>query len=663
MAPSKRKKATNSASQAAVADAPMETASGKETAEEEELKCPGCSENDSPDQNKDTWICCDACKTWYHWGKCAGIDQDANSGEAVTLEQVDKWFCKSCTELDPSRVMTFKPPPRKSGRKKIEASSNTDTPMVDATQPVEGAASVSATGPGSSATPAPAGNGTLEVNKWIAIAESKKYAPDNFRRMNGSDIGLEWILRDESAMKEPIVVENPEGLGMKMPAKETTVRDIANEIGPDTHVEVIDVLSQSNSPGWTLGKWADYYHSPSHERDRIRNVISLEVSGTPLGQRILPPRLVRELDWVEKHWPHNKKQLGHYPKVQLYCLMSVSQCWTDWHIDFAGSSVYYHILHGSKVFYFIKPTSANLAAYEHWIGTDIQNHTWLGDMVDEVVRVELTAGNTMIIPTGWIHAVYTPGDTLVFGGNFLHSLNMKTQLRVRDIEIRTKVPKKFRFPLFTKLCWYVGERYCRDLKSKEEFSPRILKSLDALAGFLVSEARTIERGSEVAKKEARENVPADRVKDASLLARELRWRVRSAAGVDSDVELGGDDDDIIVPIKRDPNAPRDAGRKRRRDDTSGPLFKNWQRPEWSSVENTPLRESHDTLRVEEDAQGDAAWISQAGVKGDVMRSSKSNGTTKFRKLEHGAIERYSVVRTMEYITPSGNAESLKKEPL
>jgi hypothetical protein len=38
-------------------------------------------------------------------------------------------------------------------------------------------------------------------------------------------------------------------------------------------------------------------------------------------------------------------------------------------------------------------------------GTDIQNHTWLGDMADQVVRVELVAGNTMIIPTGWIHAV------------------------------------------------------------------------------------------------------------------------------------------------------------------------------------------------------------------------------------------------------------------
>jgi len=67
--------------------------------------------------------------------------------------------------------------------------------------------------------------------------------------------------------------------------------------------------------------------------------------------------------------------------------------------------VYYHILSGSKVFYFIRPTAANLAAYERWSGSELQNQTWLGDMVDAVYKVELQAGNTMIIPAGWIHAV------------------------------------------------------------------------------------------------------------------------------------------------------------------------------------------------------------------------------------------------------------------
>ena len=41
--------------------------------------------------------------------------------------------------------------------------------------------------------------------------------------------------------------------------------------------------------------------------------------------------------------------------------------------------------------------------------------------------------------TGWIHAVHTPVDWLVFGGNFLHSFNISGQLAVADIEETTKV--------------------------------------------------------------------------------------------------------------------------------------------------------------------------------------------------------------------------------
>jgi len=38
-----------------------------------------------------------------------------------------------------------------------------------------------------------------------------------------------------------------------------------------------------------------------------------------------------------------------YPKVQKYCLMSVGGCYTDFHVDFGGTSVWYHILKGAKV--------------------------------------------------------------------------------------------------------------------------------------------------------------------------------------------------------------------------------------------------------------------------------------------------------------------------
>lgn len=39
-------------------------------------------------------------------------------------------------------------------------------------------------------------------------------------------------------------------------------------------------------------------------------------------------------------------------------------------------------------------------------------------------------GQTLLIPPGWVHAVYTPEDSLVFGGNFLHGFHTKTQIAV-----------------------------------------------------------------------------------------------------------------------------------------------------------------------------------------------------------------------------------------
>jgi hypothetical protein len=44
----------------------------------------------------------------------------------------------------------------------------------------------------------------------------------------------------------------------------------------------------------------------------------------------------------------------------------------------------------------------------------------------------------------------------VFGGNFLHSLNIQMQLDVLKGEKRLDLPKRFRVPSFTALMWYVA---------------------------------------------------------------------------------------------------------------------------------------------------------------------------------------------------------------
>ncbi|EFP04648.1 hypothetical protein CRE_31241 [Caenorhabditis remanei] len=45
---------------------------------------------------------------------------------------------------------------------------------------------------------------------------------------------------------------------------------------------------------------------------------------------------------------------------------------------------------------------------------------WVGDAsFDQRQRVEIKEGYTAIIPSGYIHFVYTPEDSIVVGGNFL----------------------------------------------------------------------------------------------------------------------------------------------------------------------------------------------------------------------------------------------------
>ncbi len=70
------------------------------------------------------------------------------------------------------------------------------------------------------------------------MMQGKDIKSDPFKRMQGSDVTLEWLETDETALREPIVIVEPDGLGMKMP-ENLTVNDVAEIVGEDTPVEVI----------------------------------------------------------------------------------------------------------------------------------------------------------------------------------------------------------------------------------------------------------------------------------------------------------------------------------------------------------------------------------------------------------------------------------------
>ncbi len=71
------------------------------------------------------------------------------------------------------------------------------------------------------------------------MLHGKTIKKDSFPRMHGNELNLDWLISNETAMTEPIIVEKVDGLGMKMPPDNITVADVAEIVGPDTPVEVM----------------------------------------------------------------------------------------------------------------------------------------------------------------------------------------------------------------------------------------------------------------------------------------------------------------------------------------------------------------------------------------------------------------------------------------
>ncbi|CDQ57734.1 unnamed protein product [Oncorhynchus mykiss] len=363
---------------------------------------------------------------------------------------------------------------------------------------------------------------------------SERFTSDRVKRMEGKDLTFEYIQR--GGLRDPIIFEKPDGLGIKMPDPDFSVNDVKIFVGSRRMIDVMDVSTQKGIE-MSMAQWRRYYETPPSQRDKLYNVISLEFSHTKLENLVQRPTSVDIIDWVDNMWPRHLKERQRdstnsitdmqYPKVQKYCLMSVQGCYTDFHIDFGGSSVWYHILRGGKVFWLIPPTPQNLELYEDWVLSGKQGDIFLGDKAQDCQRIELKQGYTFMIPSGWIHAVYTPVDTLVFGGNFLHSFNIPMQLNIYSIEDRTRVvpmyvvavtnklnlvsvqvPAKFRYPFYYEMCWYVLERYLFSLTNTSYLTPDFQKH--SLGIGLTRDPSTCESVNGHTQKEDEEEAPPTR---------------------------------------------------------------------------------------------------------------------------------------------------------
>jgi len=306
-----------------------------------------------------------------------------------------------------------------------------------------------------------------------------------------------------------------DGFGMIIP-ENFNIDLLVENLGENYPIEIMDVLTQNSlTKNWNLGKWRDYFKKDKKDRERILNVLSLEISHCKIGKLIKRPTFVENVDLVDKIWSLllNEKNESTKPKVTKYCLMGVENSFTDFHLDFAGTSVYYTIIKGSKQFIFFPPTKLNLNKYTKWIkNLNEMANSFLGNLgLEKGIKINLEKGDSLIIPSGWIHAVYTPEDSIVIGGNFLTSFNIPEQLKIIDIEIETKVEKKFKFPNFNKLMWLTGVYLIKNKNNNNNNNDND-NDIDyegkiELIKFLKNQMMRLESNDKKVRKEVKESIP------------------------------------------------------------------------------------------------------------------------------------------------------------
>ncbi|KAK2522799.1 hypothetical protein Q9233_010158 [Columba guinea] len=135
--------------------------------------------------------------------------------------------------------------------------------------------------------------------------KSKTYHGDFVHAMDGKDFTFEYVQRE--ALRVPLIFRNKDGLGIKMPDPDFTVRDVKLLVGSRRIVDVMDVNTQRGVE-MSMSQFVRYYETPEAQREKLYNVISLEFSHTKLENIVKRPNVVDLVDWVDNMWPQHLKE-------------------------------------------------------------------------------------------------------------------------------------------------------------------------------------------------------------------------------------------------------------------------------------------------------------------------------------------------------------------
>ncbi|GMT09861.1 hypothetical protein PFISCL1PPCAC_1158, partial [Pristionchus fissidentatus] len=309
---------------------------------------------------------------------------------------------------------------------------------------------------------------------WIKTFKSTQEAyprfdsePNSFVRTYNT--GVEWneFMKDEKWDTVSLIYDVT-GLDMKIPSI-LDVNEYCNIYGKDKWLDVIDVEHQS-AYKMKFEQLRDMWNMDESKRPRPYNTLSIEISDCKkLSNSIAAPSFVRANDWSQQIWGTpgecDKQDSKKLPRLSKYIHFGMAGSFTDVHADLGGTLVWNTLLKGQKIFFVAPPTKENLKAYLVHSKRTNNSEIFLGDKLSGVTRIVVEVGQTLIMPAGCLHFVYTPVDTLMVGGNALTDYGIDEQIKIGRIEQLTAMEKQCTFPNFRLIHCYRAHQVGKKLNA------------------------------------------------------------------------------------------------------------------------------------------------------------------------------------------------------
>jgi len=126
--------------------------------------------------------------------------------------------------------------------------------------------------------------------------------PYPITHVSGSDITASRFHREGLDIPLLVPEDAAGGLGLSLPPRGSSLTDVARIIGPSFPVKLMEVGTQTQLEGVSLGDYAAYLANYTPGAHKVLNMITLECSATALASHVQAPTAVRDVDWIDTAW-------------------------------------------------------------------------------------------------------------------------------------------------------------------------------------------------------------------------------------------------------------------------------------------------------------------------------------------------------------------------